>query len=134
MNIVSVSYGLLFASFVFIITGWLIASLELQPEAAMERQELYLFVRDLQREYQMSAKAEVQGDELHLTVNGERVTYEKYNDIYRRQVNGRGHDVVLQDVKNMSFQLLKGGLLVAIQFKSGQTVLETIPSMGQHDG
>ncbi|ASK63203.1 hypothetical protein CFK37_14125 [Virgibacillus phasianinus] len=53
-------------------------------------------------------------------IDGTKVTYEKYQDIIRRQVDGTGHEVVINgNVKNAFFEKISYGVKVTITTKDG---------------
>lgn len=73
-------------------------------DGRIQEMEWALFVNQLKKEIQASDFVDVVNGELAL-INGEEVvTFQKYNALLRRRVNGKGHEVVLQNVKNIRFQ------------------------------
>ncbi len=53
-------------------------------------------------------------------LNGEKVTYEKYQDSIRRRVNDKGHEVVLQKLSLVSFHAIDGGVRIEGVFLDGK--------------
>ncbi|WP_404453004.1 ComGF family competence protein [Virgibacillus necropolis] len=47
-------------------------------------------------------------------IDGTTVTYEKYEDIIRRQVDSTGHEVVIRNVKSLSFEEISYGIKTII--------------------
>lgn len=53
-------------------------------------------------------------------IDGTNVTYEKYNDIIRRQVDGTGHEVFIQkNIKDLSFEKISYGVKAIITTTDG---------------
>lgn len=43
-------------------------------------------------------------------IDGTTVSYEKYHDIIRRQIDGQGHEVIIRNIQNLSFEKLAHGI------------------------
>lgn len=52
--------------------------------------------------------------------NGEIAEISKYNDIVRRRVQGKGHEVFLRDVKKLSLKRISNGIQVELTTKQGE--------------
>ncbi|ASN05243.1 competence type IV pilus minor pilin ComGF [Virgibacillus necropolis] len=52
-------------------------------------------------------------------LDGTTVTYEKYQDIIRRQVDGTGHEVVIRNIKSLSFEEISYGIKTIITTLDG---------------
>lgn len=52
-------------------------------------------------------------------IDGSTVSYEKYQNIIRRQVNGTGHEIVIRDVKSLSFEEISYGIKTIITTTNG---------------
>ncbi|TDQ41674.1 ComGF family competence protein [Aureibacillus halotolerans] len=122
MNVVSVCYGLLIVTMSLSMLSWVLTTINTSPRSDLERLEYYRFIRQLKEEYHSAAEIDVVEATLILQTEDGRVTYEPYQDKYRRRVNGRGHDLVLQQVHQMSFSKENGGLKVVTTFESGHEV------------
>ncbi|RBW70580.1 competence type IV pilus minor pilin ComGF [Bacillus taeanensis] len=60
--------------------------------------------------------------------NGETVTYERYGALIRRQVNGMGHEVMLQNVEGFSFSVSGEQVEISISGKDGNRLKRVFSS------
>jgi len=81
-----------------------------------ESYEWNIFLMQLRREIRNSSSVDISGNKLILQVNGEWVTYESFGLLLRRRVNGAGHEVVLQKVRNAEFTMKENHINLVIQF------------------
>ncbi|WP_139892537.1 competence type IV pilus minor pilin ComGF [Bacillus sp. D386] len=84
------------------------------------RMEWNIFIRQLEREFQKTKDFGVpKSNVLLLDKSGEEITYEVYNNMVRRRVDGAGHEMVLQDIK--SFHVKKEGesLIISVTLING---------------
>jgi competence protein ComGF len=86
------------------------------------RQELEweVFCSQMKKEIRMSTKVQVSGSSLILTEDVGTVVYEQYENVLRRRVNLTGHEVLLQNISNVNFTLLKNSINVAIKDLNGK--------------
>lgn len=75
-------------------------------EGRIQDMEWGLFVNQLKKEIQASDYVNIVNGELTIINGEETVTFQKYQNVLRRRVNGKGHEVVLQNVKEIYFQNL----------------------------
>lgn len=103
-------------------------------EARIQNMEWELFVNQFKKEIQAGESVEVVNGQLRIINGVDRSTFQKYQDILRKQVNGTGHEVVLQNVKSVSFS--KNGQSVAIVVETifNQTKTATIFSFIRKGG
>lgn len=80
--------------------------------------QLFHFIRD---DIIRSTDFTISNQTLSLeSINGTTVTYEKYKEIIRRQVNGAGHEVFIQNnVENLSFEKISYGVKAIITTTDG---------------
>ncbi|MFZ3577849.1 competence type IV pilus minor pilin ComGF [Virgibacillus sp. DJP39] len=52
-------------------------------------------------------------------VDGTIVTYEKYENVIRRQVNGTGHEVVIRGINSLNFESITYGIKTVISTTDG---------------
>ncbi|WP_017755765.1 competence type IV pilus minor pilin ComGF [Calidifontibacillus oryziterrae] len=58
----------------------------------------------------------VSGSTLLLTMgDGRIVSFEKYHDDIRRRVNGAGNEIIIQDIEDISYELVERGVIVTVQ-------------------
>ncbi|MFG6114351.1 competence type IV pilus minor pilin ComGF [Halobacillus sp. MO56] len=56
-----------------------------------------------------------------LSYHGELITIERYGSSIRRQVGGRGHEVLVRDIETVQFSLQNNQLLVVITSLGGKS-------------
>lgn len=85
--------------------------------------EWELFVIQLRNELHMSKDWHVMGRQLRyfsLEENDSMISISKYEDKIRRQVNGKGHEIMLQNVKSADFSLEGGKVYIHVTFSNGE--------------
>jgi len=55
-----------------------------------------------------------------------RVVIKQYEDLVHRQVNGRGHEIYLRDIKNVAFSPVSYGVHVTVTTLEGETYEKTV--------
>lgn len=53
------------------------------------------------------------------SLNGDKITYEQYGSLVRRQVNNQGHEIYLRDISNLSISPLPYGFVIRITTQKG---------------
>ena len=59
--------------------------------------------------------------------NGEMVSYEPYQQVIRRRVNGTGHEVLLQNVKSVKYEATSNGIIIEVNDKYKARISSIIP-------
>ena len=84
------------------------------------RMEWNIFIRQLEREFQRTKDFTVpKSNILLLYKKDEEVTYEVYNNIVRRRVNGTGHEMVLQNIKSYHLKKEENLLTISVLLING---------------
>ena len=84
------------------------------------RMEWNIFIRQLDLEIQTTGDFSVpKNDVLLLKNEDEHITYEIYNNMVRRRVDGTGHEVVLQDIKRFQVSKENEMLTIVVMFVNG---------------
>ncbi len=109
----------IFTSIVFLISP----VFQLMPgknlEGRIQELEWDVFCSQMKKEIRLSTGARVSGNSLILTEDVGTVIYEKYENVLRRRVNSTGHEVLLQNVTNVNFTLLKNSIYVSVKDLQG---------------
>ncbi len=90
---------------------------------AEKNTEWELFIIQLRNEMQISQGWHLSGTTLQYSAvgsNDSMVSISKYNDKIRRQVNGQGHEVLLQNVKSAIFSIEGGKVYIHVTFSNGE--------------
>lgn len=88
------------------------------------QEEWALFVIQLRNELYMSDHWETDGQNLWMNnhhLDSMQIRIQAYQNKVRRRVNGKGYEVMLQEIKKLSFQQQGGKLYVYVQFEDGTT-------------
>lgn len=90
-------------------------------------QQFFQFLRD---ELAKAASYSVEDKKLTITLHdGTRTTIEKYDDVIRRQVAEKGHEIYLRHVKNILFESLSyDGIKATITLSNGDKYVKHIMS------
>jgi competence protein ComGF len=80
-------------------------------EATFQAMEWEVFSSQIKKEIRQSTRAEVISGRLILTKDtAETIQYEKYGTNIRRRVNSTGHEIILQNVSQYSFNILNNAV------------------------
>lgn len=82
--------------------------------------EWEIFIVQLRNELHKSSNWHVVSGKLHYGVEGSITSISQYEDKLRRQINGQGHEVMLQNVKKAAFALEGGKLYIHVTFQNGE--------------
>ncbi|ASV69024.1 competence type IV pilus minor pilin ComGF [Cytobacillus sp. FSL W7-1323] len=75
--------------------------------------EWLVFIQQLKKEVRVAEKISLDNrGELILLIDNQSISYEKYGDKLRRRVNGAGHEVVLQKLQSVQFEVKEDNMLL----------------------
>jgi competence protein ComGF len=97
-----------------------------EVEGRLQEMEWDIFCSQIKKEINMSERAEVMGGRLFLTKDNQTISYEKYYDLLRRRVNNSGHDVLLQNVSEVTFTLVNNAVKIFVKSLDGDEFMITI--------
>lgn len=80
----------------------------------LQRLEWEVFISQVKKEMRMIDNLYILNGQLFLKEGEEVISYEKYKDKIRRQVNMKGHEVMLQKVKSMKFEQIVNGVKLTV--------------------
>ena len=89
----------------------------------LHTKEWELFTLQLKSEIRTSTDQSVLNNKLYLMTRGKVVTIERYKNIVRRQVDGRGHEIMLQNIAD--FHVEQDGSAVIVQVIDHEGMLYT---------
>jgi competence protein ComGF len=81
----------------------------------LQNMEWDVFCSQIKREIRISSKAEVISGTLVLTLNNEKISYEKYGSNIRRRVNSTGHETILQNVSLVTFTRINNSVKIFVK-------------------
>ena len=81
----------------------------------LQRMEWEVFISQIKKEIRMSEQVQVDNNRLHLRSNGQLIMYEIYGSkSIRRRVDLKGHEIILQNVKTVTFEKLIQGVKISV--------------------
>ncbi|WP_375379035.1 competence type IV pilus minor pilin ComGF [Listeria swaminathanii] len=96
--------------------------------------EWQLFLIQTRLELEKASNIQVDGNTLSFNNGKDQITYSKYRDLIRRQVNGKGHEPLLTQVKD--YQLTKKERQLDLQVQDANERIYTsvfpLPEAKQH--
>lgn len=119
----------IFTTIAFFLTP--VLQITLNNEDSKERlqeMEWEVFCSQVKKEIRSVSRAEVSSGRLVLTNNNETIYYEKYGTNLRRRVNLTGHELLLQNVLEVSFTRLKNAVKINVKDSWGHEYVVTIHS------
>jgi competence protein ComGF len=84
-------------------------------EVRVQEMEWEVFCSQVKKEIRSVSRAEVVSGRLVLTNNNETIYYEKLGTNLRRRVNSSGHEVLLQNVVDVTFSRLKNAVKISVR-------------------
>lgn len=99
---------------------------EQSVEARIQKLEWELFANQLKKELQSSDAFHVVNGELRLSHGEETTSFQHYQKLLRRRVDGKGHEVVLQRVERVVFEKRGNALFIEVNNSFGKTYHGTI--------
>lgn len=100
------------------------------PKNDFSQLEWQIFTQQSKLEIRESAEIHVDDHQLRFTkFTGEIVTYELYNNKLRRQVNGRGHEILLQNIKSVRFKPKNNGVMIICFDKDNRQYSSLVASL-----
>jgi len=86
--------------------------------------QLFIFVRN---DAILAEQFYERNNKLYFTVNErETATIEKYQDVIRRQVNRKGHEIYMRNIEQLETESLAHGIRVIVTTITGETYEKTI--------
>jgi competence protein ComGF len=106
----------IFTTIVFFLTPVLQIILNNEKsEVRLQEMEWEVFCSQVKKEIRSVSKAEVVSGRLVLSNNNETIYYEKLGTNLRRRVNSSGHEVLLQNVVDVTFFRLKNAVKINVK-------------------
>ncbi|HHQ1149363.1 TPA: competence type IV pilus minor pilin ComGF [Listeria innocua] len=89
--------------------------------------EWQLFLIQTRLELEKATDIQVNPEKLSFKVNDNLITYSKYNNILRRQVNGKGHEPLLHKVTNWQITNEENQLILKVTFSNNKFYTSKFP-------
>jgi competence protein ComGF len=122
-------------SIVLLILSFLTPFLQLITEEKKEGLNLYeweVFKQQAAMEIRATEEMTLSVDKLSFIGSvGEKISYEHYQGIIRRRVNGAGHEVMLQHIASVKYEPVVNGVFISIVDSSGEIFQSSVTSIAE---
>lgn len=94
-------------------------------EERLQRMEWEVFSAQVKKEIRMSDSIRVENNRLMLKIDKMSIMYEAYNSNIRRRVDLKGHEIMLQNIKAVSFEVIPKGVRITVkdQYNQSEAIL-----------
>ncbi len=98
-------------------------------EKRLQRMEWEVFINQAKKEIRMGEGISVENNRLTFVKSGQSVNYEKYGSNIRRRVGSKGHEIMLQNIKTVTFEQVVNGVEISVQDQFDQSQSQVIRTM-----
>ncbi|MDC3415511.1 ComGF family competence protein [Aquibacillus salsiterrae] len=96
------------------------------PSDYSEQLSVQQYFHFIQSEIYRSKSFSISGNQLVFNqLTGEQVIIEQYNDVVRRQVSGKGHEILIRDIKTNRYTTIQYGFKLSVTTVEGNTYEKT---------
>jgi len=112
----------------------IIPSFQSSHDDQLKIKEAELFFAQTRRDIHQAIQVNASGNVLYVTFkNGDTATYERYGTSIRRRLNGEGHEIMLQNIRDLSFQTKQNMVAIRVTGPRGRTFERKITTMVKAD-
>lgn len=127
-------FSLFIISIVVLLFPFVLAYIKPVEQNKLQAKEVELFFMQTSREIHNAVNIYLQNHHLVVVLsNGDRASYEHYNNIIRRRVNNRGHEVLLQNIESVRYEIHEKLVTIHIEGKRGEQYERTFTLMGENN-
>jgi competence protein ComGF len=92
--------------------------------------EWEVFLQQAKIEIREATELDVKNGILYLkNVSGQTISYEQYNHLLRRRIDGTGHEILLKNISTVSFQTVTNGYIIVVVDLGGNEYQARIKSL-----
>ena len=102
-------------------------------EGRLQRMEWEVFIGQAKKEIRMGEGISVENNRLNFVKNGQSIMYEQYGTNIRRRVDLKGHEIMLQNIKTVTFEPIANGVRISVQDRFDQSESQVIRKMVMED-
>jgi competence protein ComGF len=99
----------------------------------LQKMEWEVFIAQVKKEVRISDRINVDNNKLYLAKDGQTIVYESYGSNIRRKVDLKGHEIMLQNVKTVTFEKIVRGVKISVQDLYNQSETSMIRSFISED-
>lgn len=92
----------------------------------LDQMEWEVFLNQTKREVRSSEKIRLTYNRILLYTDTRLVLYEKYGSFLRRRVDGKGHEILLYNIRSFNFEPITDGVKIKIHHKNGRLYEEEL--------
>lgn len=89
--------------------------------------EWQLFLIQMRLEWEKASNVKVEKEQLSFQVENKKITYTKFNNVLRRQVDGKGHEPLLAQIKEWRFIKNNNQLILEVDFSDSTFYTSRFP-------
>lgn len=125
-------FSLFILSIVALLIPLIVSYFKPPQHEKLHLKEVELFFIQISREIHHAKSAYVNNGELIVLLpNGDRASYEHYQNLIRRRVNKQGHEVLLQNIHSVHFEVNEKLVSIQIHGNQKQTFERKIALLGE---
>ena len=91
--------------------------------------EWEVFINQAKKEIRMGEGISVENNTLTFLKSGQSIKYEQYGSNIRRRVGLKGHEIMLQNIKTVTFEPVVNGVEISVQDQFDQSQSQVIRTM-----
>mgnify|MGYP001336607991 CR=1 FL=1 len=127
-------FSLFLVSIVIFLFPYILSYFKPSPSEKLQVKEVELFFMQISREIHGAKSMFIDNNDLIVVLhNGDRASYEQYNDLIRRRLNRTGHEVLLQHIKTVNYEVNNTLVSIQIEGKRGEQYERKFAMMGDDD-
>lgn len=104
----------------FVLNLFTFIKTNIAEKSSLNPKEWEVFINQLNQDVWQSASRQATDNKLYLVVGSDVVLIEQYQDKIRRRLNGTGHELVLQNIKNFMVDSDGNRVTITVEDKQGK--------------
>lgn len=127
-------FSLFFISVVIFLFPFILSYFKLSHHDKLQVKEVELFFMQIAREIHGAKSVFIDNDDLIVILhNGDKASYEHYNNLIRRRLNRTGHEIFLQNINTVNYEIDDTLVSIQIKGKNGEHYERKFALMGDND-
>lgn len=131
-TLVETMFSLFLFSIVIFMFPFILSFFKPAAFETLKVKEVELFFMQISREIHGAKSMSIQGRQLIVELhNGDKASYEHYNNLIRRRLNEKGHEILLQHIQSVHFQLEQQLVTIQITGERGERFERKLALIGE---
>ncbi|PLR99923.1 competence protein comGF [Bacillus sp. T33-2] len=97
-------------------------------DSRLQRLEWEVFNSQVKKELRTAEKIMVQNEKLIMILEGQTILYERYGSNIRRRVDYSGHEILLQNIAEVRYEMTENGVEIFVEDQRGDAHSSTVRS------